>query len=381
MNDDKKVVKVLLATGLYPPEIGGPATYAQMLETELPNHGFELIVIPYGKVRHLNKFIRHMTYASHLFKASKKADLIYALDPVSVGFPAWFVSLVTRKPFMVRLGGDYAWEQGQQRFGVTLQLDAYTKDRKKVPLPVKVLASVQTFVIKRATKVVVPSEYLKGVVLTWGVNEEKIAVIYSALFPLLVEESKADLRGQLSFKEFTISSVGRLVPWKGFAALLEVVKQLNEEGNKVALVIAGDGPYEETLKEKVKDLGLQDKVRMVGRLSKDALGATIKASDCFVLNTGYEGLSHQILEVMDLGVPVVTTKIGGNPELITDGVSGLLVEFDSAEEIKSAIVRVMDNEALRNRLIQNARARTKDFAKEKVVAELAELLKTKVIER
>ena len=70
---------------------------------------------------------------------------MYALDPMSVGVPAFLVAVIMRKPFMVRHGGDYAWEQGQQRYGVTLSLDEYTKTPKDAPLPVRVLALIQRF--------------------------------------------------------------------------------------------------------------------------------------------------------------------------------------------------------------------------------------------
>jgi len=379
MNESKQTIKILLATGLYPPEIGGPATYAQMLEELLPKHGYTLNVQPYGKVRHLSKLIRHTAYAWLLFKESKDVDVIYALDPVSVGVPAWLVSLVRRKPLVVRLGGDYAWEQGQQRFGLSVTLDEFTHNRRLGSLPVRLLSMLQSFVTRRAKRVIVPSNYLKNIVMTWGVKESQLEVIYSALFPLVVAESKATLREQLSFEDFVVVSVGRLVPWKGFEALLNVMSDFKSEGLPISLIIAGDGPQEARLKQVVKEKLLEDWVRMVGRLSKDALGAVIKASDCFVLNTGYEGLSHQLLEVMDLGVPIITTHVGGNPELIVDGFSGFLVDFNDEAAIASTIKRFKENEALRLKLTQNARARTHDFAQEKVVADLAQLIRAEVV--
>lgn len=378
---EPKTIKVLLATGLYPPEIGGPATYAKMLEEQLSQHGFLLEVLPYGEVRQLPKLIRHFAFAKRLFALAKEADVIYALDPVSVGLPAWLVSVLRRKPLMLRLGGDYAWEQGQQRFGLTASLDAYTANHRRAPLPVRLLAAVQSFVARRAVRVIVPSQYLKSIVSTWGVEEQRLVVIYSALFPLVVEESKTDLRKQFSFNNFVIISIGRLVPWKGFAALIDVIAALRKEGKDVSLVIAGDGPDEGALKERIQQLKLENQVRMVGRLSKDALGATIKAADAFVLNTGYEGLSHQVLEVMDLNVPVVTTNIGGNPEIIRDGVTGLLVSYNDKEALSAAISRLYEHEQLRQRLTQTARVRSKDFTQEKVVADLANLIRLEVVKK
>jgi glycosyltransferase involved in cell wall biosynthesis len=372
-------IKVLIATGLYSPEIGGPATYTKMLEEKLCAHGVDLTILPFGTVRHLPKVVRHAVFMWRAWKLSRNMDVIYALDPVSVGVPSWIVSLVARKPFLVRLGGDYAWEQGQQRFGLDATLDEYTKSPKTAPFLVRVLAFVQSFIVKRASLVIAPSEYLKGIIATWGVDPSKIRVIYSALFPLEVNVPKAVIREQLEYKGTVITTVGRLVPWKGFSELIDVVAQLKDEMPDISLVIIGDGPLDAELKNKVAQLQLEDRVRLVGRLGKDALGAAIKGSDLFVLNTSYEGLSHQLLEVMDLGVPIVTTNVGGNPELITDGISGVLVEVGDSEGLASAIKQVAANESTQLRLTQNARIRIQDFSQDAVVAKLAELLHTEIV--
>ena len=115
-------------------------------------------------------------------------------------------------------------------------------------------------------------------------------------------------------------------------------------------------------------------MRFLGRLDKKALGETIKASDLFVLNTSYEGLSHQLLEVMELGVPIVSTRVGGNPELIRDEISGILVEPCDTEVLSKVIARLLDNEQLRQRMVQNARVRLQDFTQEREAAHFVELL-------
>ncbi len=369
-------MKVLIATGLYPPEIGGPATYALLLEEELPKRGIEIKVVPFGWVRQYPKIIRHIVFGYKLWRESKGCDLVYALDPISVGLPALYVAKITRKPFLIRLGGDYAWEQGVGRFGVNETLDEYLAHKNTQPLPVRVLAALQTFVTKRARTVVAPSEYLKSVIMQWGVKEKNVTVIHSALYPLMVEGTREELRAQLSFTNPTIISAGRLVPWKGFLALIEVVAKMREKYSDISLIIAGDGEELLTLKAKAKEQGVEEHVRFVGRVSKDALGASIKAADIFVLNTAYEGLSHQLIEVMDLGTPVITTTAGGNPELITDGVNGLLVSFDDKEALIEAITRILEHPETRTRIVQSARGRSKDFSQAIMLEKIETLLRS-----
>lgn len=368
-------MKILIATGLYPPEIGGPATYAHMLETNLTARGFAVTVIPFGWVRHYPKVVRHAVYAWKLWTEAGHYDVVYALDPTSVGVAAALVAKLRRKPFLIRLGGDYAWEQGRVRFGLTNTLDEYVAAMKTAPLPVRFLARVQTYVCKRASTIIVPSHYLKTVVERWGIPANDIQVIYSALYPLQVEQPRDELRSQLSYTTPTIVSSGRLVPWKGFPMLLEVVAVLKEKYPELSLIVVGDGEERDILEKQAITLGIADAVRFTGPISKDALGATIKAADVFVLNTAYEGLSHQLLEVMDIGVPIVTTTAGGNTELITDGVNGSLVAFNDKEALVDAVRLILEHPDTQQRMIQAARLRSKDFSKERVLDEVVQLLK------
>ena len=369
-------MKVLIATGLYPPEIGGPATYALLLEEELPKRGFEIVIVPFGWVRHYPKVVRHFVYMYKLWCESKRADVIYALDPISVGLPALVVAKLTRRPFLLRLGGDYAWEQGVGRFGIKETLDEYLTKKSPRPLPVRLLAFVQSFVTKRAYRVVAPSEYLKSVIEKWGVKPQKVVVIHSALYPLIVEGTKDELKKQLSFNTPTIISAGRLVPWKGFTVLIEVIAHMKDTYPEISLVIAGDGEELSNLQTKVREHNVEKNVRFVGRISKEALGASIKAADVFVLNTAYEGLSHQLIEVMDLGTPIITTTAGGNPELITDGVNGILVPFDNKEAIIDGLTRLLEYPETRSRIVQSARGRSKDFAQTIMLEKIEALLRT-----
>jgi glycosyltransferase involved in cell wall biosynthesis len=140
------------------------------------------------------------------------------------------------------------------------------------------------------------------------------------------------------------------------------------------LVIAGDGGERIALEEYAAELGISKRVRFVGNVSKDTLGAIIKAADVFVLNTAYEGLSHQLLEVMDLGTPIVTTPAGGNAELISDRVTGYLVKYNNCEALVDAMSCLFEHEGSRHHLVQAARLRSKEFSKERVIEQLLVVL-------
>lgn len=358
-------VKLVIATPLYPPEIGGPATYAKLLEEGLPEKGVTIELVKFSAVRHLPKFIRHYVYYRHVLRAARSADAVLALDPVSVGLPAMKAAQRAGKPFVVKIVGDYAWEQGQQRFGVTQNLDDFVKT-EKVPFPVRMLRRVQTRVALCATRVIVPSEYLKGIVGTWGVPSERIQVIYNAV-PLealgTVPEKAAHAPRPL------VVTAGRLVPWKHIDGVIDAVVSLPD----ASLVIVGDGPDRAKLEEHAR-AKIPGRFVFTGMLShKDTL-ATMLAADAFVLNSSYEGLSHLLVEALMLGVPTVATRAGGNTEVITDGVDGLLVTVGDTPELTRALEHLLSDDALRSRLAARALESSKRFSIETMISSVASLL-------
>lgn len=369
-------MKLLIATGLYPPDIGGPATYTKMLETHLPSRGIALTTAPYGWVRRYPKLFRHFAYTWKLIRESKDCDAIYALDPVSVGLPTYLASWLTKKPYFLRVPGDYAWEQGQQRFGVTESLDEFVTSDKKQPFFVRVLQSIEKRVAENAQAVIVPSEYMKKTVIAWGVRVDRLMVIHSALHSIDVEKSRDEIRKMFEYKGTVLVTAARLVPWKGVDTLISLLPELKKRIGEVTLIVVGEGPDKEKLMSQTERSGLEKHVRLVGRLHKDALGTMLKGADIFVLNSAYEGLSHQVLEAMDLGLPVVTTDVGGNPELIKDNISGILVPYNDREELLGALVRMATHEEFRKQVVKHARIRVTDFEEENIIDELVAFLKS-----
>lgn len=367
-------MRLLIATGLYPPEIGGPATYSKLLYDELPPFDVEVQVASFGAVRHLPFGIRHIVYLFKLIGRGRHADLIYAQDAASVGVPSALAALVLGKPLWVRVPGDYAWEQGVQRFGIMDTLDVFVT-KTSYARPVRLLRAIQKWVAHRAEHVIVPSHYMVGIVVAGGVSKDKVSVIYSSVKPLEVEETKEALRERLELSGQVIVSAGRLVPWKGFAGLISAFAILKPEFPDAVLVIAGEGSLLSELTIHAEKLGVADAIRFVGRLAQMELCSYIKAADVFVLNTAYEGLSHQLIEVMLLGTPIVTTSVGGNPELIRDGEDGLLVPYNNVEVLVLAIKRLLLNPAEGTKFAELAKKHGSKFVSKNSISRLLEELK------
>ncbi len=366
---------ILIATGIYPPEIGGPATYAALLERELPAQGFTVTVLPFSTVRGYPKIVRHCLYFFKVLQVSREVTVIYALDPVSVGLPAALAARLRRKPFMIRLGGDYAWEQFRLRYDSTVTLEEFWTQGVSLPFFISLLRKVQSFVTRQAEVVISPSNYLKSVIVQWGISPTKITVINSVYNPVGIEEQNLVVANKEDARFPVITTAGRLVPWKGFVGVLEAVAILKKTFPDVRLIIAGEGEQRDVLKSVAANLGISKSVEFTGKLTQPVLSQRIISSDVFILNTQYEGLSHQLIEVMNLGVPIVTTSVGGNPELITHNKNGLLVSYNNVEEMVAALTLLITDRERSQSFVRNAKETVKNFSQEKMLQSLVGLLK------
>lgn len=365
------VVRVLLATGLYPPEIGGPATYSAELEKGLPGRGIEVVVVPFSRVREYWRGVRHLMYFFMLLAKGRSVSLIYAQDPVSVGLPAALAAGILGKKFVLKVVGDYAWEQATQRFGFTGTLEEFQTARLDL-LP-GLFRALERWIAGRAVKIIVPSRYVKGIVERWVAGTGKLCVIYNGV---AIPEIglKQVIRGLLKFQGRLIVSVGRLVPWKGFEALIRIHARLARTLPDLKLLIIGSGPDREKLEALAASLGVGDSVVFPGALARDVLLRYIRAADVYVLNTSYEGFSHLLLEVSLVGAPIVTTAIGGNTEFIEDGVNGFLVSPDDELALEDKITLLLTDTALRARVATNGKRKAEKFSIDRMLSETAALL-------
>lgn len=366
-------MRVLIATGVFPPEGGGPATYSKTLLEELPKLGFEVDVLPYREVRKYPKFLRHAIYFFKLLRQAFVADVIFAQDPVSVGLPSVLVSTIVRKPFFLKIVGDYAWEQAAARFSYKETLEHFQKDEELFIVPL-IMRVVERWVARQAVNVIVPSRYLEKVVQQWGISKEKLTVVYNGIETEQVG-LKQVIRGLLKFKGKLIISVSRLVPWKGFDTVIRVHATLRRKFPDLSLLVVGTGPEMENLERLAEECGVADSVIFTGAVDRSVALRYMRAADVFVLNTKYEGFSHLLLEASAVGVPIVTTRIGGNPELIDDNVNGFLVKPDDTDALQRRIEKLLESPETRARLAGNAKNRVGNFSVDAMVKETAEVLR------
>ncbi|MDH4071475.1 MAG: TIGR03088 family PEP-CTERM/XrtA system glycosyltransferase [Gammaproteobacteria bacterium] len=182
-----------------------------------------------------------------------------------------------------------------------------------------------------------------------GIAGGRIRQIYNGVDTLKFyprEAAATGAAGDTAHGLITIGTVGRLDPIKNQAQLLhacrEILDRHPEYQSRLRLVIVGDGPSRGTLQSLVDELRLADIVSMPG--ARNDVAALMRGMDIFVLPSVNEGISNTILEAMATGLPVIASRVGGNPELVVDGVTGAVSEQD---RFGAVIQRYLANPELR----------------------------------
>jgi len=361
-------LRILIVTGTFHPEAGGPSRYLLNLATDLARAGHRVSVVTFGEpfehpypfpVKRISRRwpipIRLALMAAAVVPRAVTSDLLFVNDH---GLPPAVVNLSLRKPVVMKIVGDFAWEYSVRHGRVTENIDDFQTHRHS--FPVELVKAVQRFYAGRADRIVTPSRYLRGIVNGWGVDPGRIRVVTNAVDPAkyAFPESREAAQSLLGLSGRFVVTVARLTPWKGVDALIRAIPRLPAEWR---LLVVGDGPERPRLEEQARAASLGPRVLFTGEVAQDKVPAYLRASDIFALYTGYEGLSHVLLEACLAGLPSVATRKGGNPEVIRDGENGLLVEYGDADALARALVRLASDPDLRARLAAGAARSAPEF--------------------
>ena len=323
-------MRILLATYEYPPDIGGVSAYlgglfgamaeARVVRFRMPKH-------PLGWLVHLPK----------LFFASRKADVV----AVSHVLPMGTAAMLCGKPYVVIVHG--------------LDLRSAAAHPRKKALAARVL--------KGAKLVVANSRATASELSVYGLDPSSALVLTPAVDPAPATEGAEPVvhEGKV------ILAVGRLVPRKGFDRLIRLLPELRKACGDVTLTIAGAGPEEGRLRADAVRDGVGGHVRFETAPKREALPALYRGADVFALpvrrsERDVEGFGIVFLEAALYGLPSVSSRVGGVPEAVVDGATGLLVDPDSEGDLFEALKRLLTDPALAEGLGRAGRERVlKDF--------------------
>jgi glycosyltransferase involved in cell wall biosynthesis len=225
------------------------------------------------------------------------------------------------------------------------------------------LRSSEKKLMKRADALIAVSQYTKKELTEfYNISEEKIHVIYNGVD---VQEfkppgrNKAELRHELGLASDRkmILFVGRLYSRKGLPTLLQAAQAVVKDFRNTQFVISGGGfkRNEEKLRKLARQQGIEDNVSFVGYFPDERLPDLYAAADIFVLPALYENFPFAILEAQSTGLPVVSTRAGGIPELVIDSQSGLLTDPGDYEQLADAIIKLLQDSSFAEKLGRKAR--------------------------
>ncbi len=375
--------RLLILTGVFLKDVGGPPTLLKALNLELIKRGYKITVLTFGKREEVKKypylvkvvcdkwpgFLKSFFFLIKGLILGLKADIIYNQDLYAPGFVGLIIKKILGKKLVTRFVGDSAWETALN-IGETTD-DILTFQKKKYSSFIEKRKKIRKKILNNSDKVIVVSNFLKDLAKKIGVSEKKIKVIYNSIDFLEDEKgySREELRKRFDLSGKFILTNARLTVWKGIDMLIELMPQLIKKYRHLKLIIISEGPERANLEKLTRDLGIQENVIFTGQVSRQQVVNYLKMADVFVLNTNYEGMSHVLLEAMKIGTPIITTRAGGNPETIEYKKTGLLVEYRNKKQWLEAINQILDNPDLAKRLVDKARQDLKRFSWDNLVEE------------
>jgi glycosyltransferase involved in cell wall biosynthesis len=369
-------VRVLVVSGIWPPDVGGPASHAPEVAAFLRSRGHSVEVVTTASAapaeeaypvrwvsRSLPPGVRHARGAAEVARRARGADVVYTtgmLGRSSAG------ARLARRPYVLKLTADPAFERARRRGLAAGDVDAFASTGGLVP---RALRRARDVAVRGAAHVVCPSAWLRDRAVGWGVDPTRVTVLPNP-FPM-----------ELVAQSHEVPPAGRNGPVLAFAGRLTAQKSLEVALDAVAavegveLVVAGDGPERERLERHAASRGLGTRVRFLGAAPRADVLALFRAVDATVLSSAWENFPHGVVESLAVGTPVLATRAGGVAEVVEDGRNGLLVEPGDADALAAAIRRYFADDDLRARLRAAAAPSVADYAPERVYARLEAILR------
>jgi len=369
-------MRVVVVSGIWPPDVGGPASHAPDVAGFLLERGHDVEVIvtagtqppqrPYPVhwiSRRLPKGAIHVAGAVAIARAARRVDVVYTTGMFARTAAA---CAIVRRPYVVKLTGDPAFERARWRGHADGDVEAFQYNGKGVQNAV--LRGVRDMTLRRAAHVVCPSAFLRELAVAWGVSPERVSVLPNPTPPLPELRVREDLRAALGIRGPTLAFAGRFGPQKALDVALDAVARVDG----ISLLLAGDGEGREELETRAASLA--DRVRFLGSLPRGQVLELFAAADAVLLSSAWENFPHTVVEALALGTPVIATAVGGVPEVVEDGVNGLLVPPNDVGALAKAIDRFFVDDELRDRLRAAATRSVARYAPEQVFGELERIL-------
>jgi glycosyltransferase involved in cell wall biosynthesis len=376
-------MKVVFITGIFPPDVGGPATYTDGIATELSERGHDVRVLtlsdeeasatadanrpfPVERIdRGQNRLRRMGVVVSSIRRHCMWADVGFVQGLYTeVGV----ATMLTDTPMVVRMPGDIAWERARRLGWVDSDYETFLTKRYRPR--VELLRWLRTWSVRRMDRVVAQSAFFGEHIESWGIPSSSVTQVNNFVdLDDLDDLTPADVTLP-AVQPNAVVTVGRLIDLKSVDTLIDAVSGLPDTD----LVVVGDGAMRDDWEAYAADRGVADRVHFVGQQPRDRALGYMRAADIFALSSTFETFSIVLLEAMSVGTPVVATDCGGPGEIINDGETGLLVANCSPRSLRDGIERLLADPGEAERLATNASATLDRYSLDTVATELEGVL-------
>ena len=333
-------MNILITVGIFPPDIGGPASFVPKIANHLIKMDNEVKIICLADEENLlleNELdvlrIRRSTYLpirwfktiSLIIKHGRKSDILFVNG---LGVEAAIANLYLRKKIVRKIVGDPVWERFYNKKRTSETFDDF--QNLKHNLNVRIQKLIRNWSISSSEIVITPSDHLKEFINRTNPKTEVLKINNG----IEITEFK---RNKTPPHEFNILINSRLVVQKNIHLVIEAmgsVKNLD-----INLKIIGEGGEFERLENIITDLKIQNRVKMIGKVENNLISEYLKTSNLFIQASDYEGLPHSILEAINYEVPILSTEVGGCKDLLDNGDRGFII---SSPQNKQQIAEKID---------------------------------------
>ena len=336
---------ILITVGIFPPDIGGPASFVPKIAKYLINKGHNVKIICLSDKEHLTYkddinvirinrnspiIFRWLKTIVKIYSNSKKSDLIFVNG---LGTETTIANLFIRKKVIRKIVGDPVWERVYNKNLIDESFDDFQENNHGLSISLQKM--IRNWSINKSNLIITPSQHLKNFIDKIGFDKN-IFVINNGVN--IEQHNKVVLENNI----IQLLVVSRLVSQKNIDSIIKAVKVMENEN--IILNIVGDGSEINNLKLLVKKYELDKKINFIGKIENTKLNEYLKNADIFIQASNYEGLPHSILEAMNFEIPILSTDVGGCSVLLNKGERGYIIPIPVSEvEISEGIRTIINN--------------------------------------
>ena len=340
-------MNILITVGIFPPDIGGPASFVPKISDFLIENGHNVKIICLSEVGNINTEdnfdvirikrsnnlpIRWIKTIYQIVKNGRRSDLIFVNG---LGVESAIANLILQKQLIRKIVGDPVWERAYNKKRITESFDDFQINKHSFLIEVQKL--LRNWSINSAEIVITPSDHLKSFVSGIGYSKKILKINNGVNITDInrANESKADIN---------LIIISRLVVQKNINIVIEAMKLLDNKNLKLSII--GEGGEFSKLESTIHDLNLQNQVQLLGKIDNNKISQFLLTADIFIQASDYEGLPHSVLEAINYGVPILSTETGGCKDLLNDGERGFIIPMPPDKKvIAENISFIIENKA------------------------------------